>query len=93
MASAGAIAKRANVDPSKLDTLSDDDPVWDAAAHYLAHLCHVLVSLTSVEKIVVGGGVFNRASLLPKIHNKFFDLNKGYINVNAISKGIYIYYS
>lgn len=86
MASAAAIAKRAQVKSSaELKELSDDHPVWDATAHYLAHLCHALLSLTSVHVIVVGGGVFNRECLLPKIQQQFVKINNGYINVPQVA--------
>lgn len=81
MANAIAIAKRNQVDQRQLDTIPDDDPVWDNVAHYLAHLCHSLMSVVSCHTIIVGGGVLKRQILLPKIHQKFVQLNNGYVNV------------
>ena len=56
-ASSGAIALRKGLDPAlpadrrKLAELSDDDPVWDVTAHYLAGLCMNLILIASPEKI------------------------------------------
>ena len=56
-ASSGAIALRKGLNPAvaadrrKLAELSDDDPVWDATAHYLAGLCVNLILIASPEKI------------------------------------------
>ena len=56
-ASSGAIALRKGLDPTvpadrrKLAELSDDDPVWDVTAHYLAGLCVNLIRIASPEKI------------------------------------------
>jgi hypothetical protein len=56
-ASSGAIALRKGLDPTlpadrrKLAELSDDDPVWDVTAHYLAGLCVNLILIASPEKI------------------------------------------
>ena len=56
-ASSGAIALRKGLDPAlpadrrRLAELSDDDPVWDVTAHYLAGLCMNLILISSPEKI------------------------------------------
>lgn len=87
MANAISIAKRKQIDQKKLDEISDEDPVWDNVAHYLAHLCHSLMSIVSCNVIVVGGGVFKRKILLPKIHQKFLELNNKYVAVPQLGEG------
>jgi len=49
-----AIAARTGRAP---ESLSVDDPAWDAVAHALAALCHNLVLTVVPERILVGGGV------------------------------------
>lgn len=46
---------------------SDDDIVWTECAYQIAQLCANLVLIASPERISIGGGVMNRASLYPKI--------------------------
>jgi len=96
MANAICIAKRANIDQKKLDEIDDEHIVWDNVAHYLAHLCHSLMSIVSCDAIVVGGGVFKRKIILPKIQKKFVQLNNDYVKVPQVSAdnvGKYICYS
>lgn len=69
-ASSGAIALRKGLNPAvaadrrKLAELSDDDPVWDATAHYLAGLCVNLILIASPEKI---GALRSRQSTIAGI--------------------------
>lgn len=64
-----AIAKRLNCSIHDLHTITDDHPIWDMVAYYLATLCFNLILLLSIEKIVIGGGVLNR-KILYKLINK-----------------------
>eukprot|EP00184_Porphyridium_aerugineum_P002097 CAMPEP_0184707956 /NCGR_PEP_ID=MMETSP0313-20130426/37515_1 /TAXON_ID=2792 /ORGANISM="Porphyridium aerugineum, Strain SAG 1380-2" /LENGTH=381 /DNA_ID=CAMNT_0027169537 /DNA_START=23 /DNA_END=1168 /DNA_ORIENTATION=+ len=79
MVSAGAIAERCGISPEKLADLTDDDPVWDFVAYYLAQLCIAITYLTSPHAIVLSGGVMKRQSLLPKIRAHFQELNADYV--------------
>jgi len=79
MASSGAVAARKGCLPSELAHLSDDDPVWDACSYYLAQLCANLVLIASPERICIGGGLLNRASLYAKIRSKTQQILAGYI--------------
>ena len=89
-ASSGAIAKRVGLDPTvpadrrKLIELSDDDPVWDTTAHYLAGLCVNLILIASPEKIVFGGGVMKRDCLFPKIRTAVREMLNRYVQVDQI---------
>lgn len=86
MACSGALAKRAGLgkDTSGLRELSDDHPVWDAAAHYLGALCANVVLLASPEKIVLSGGVMLRPCLFPKVRTKTQQLLNGYVQAPQI---------
>lgn len=64
----------------EVEKLPDEDEVWDYFSFYVAQVCLNLVYLINVEKIIIGGGIINRESLLPKIRNHFLSLNNGYIN-------------
>lgn len=81
MCATRALARRAHCDPDDLKSLPDDHPVWDAAAHYLASMCANLVLVASPEKIVLSGGVMQRASLFPKIRSNLLRFLNGYIPV------------
>jgi len=57
LASGSAI--RARIGDS-LDSLAPGDPLWDAVAHALAQLCHVIVCAAAPHRIAIGGGVIER---------------------------------
>lgn len=82
---APALAARAGVAQSELAALPDSHPVWDQCAHYLAVLCVDLTLITSVERIVIGGGVPARASLLPRVRAKFLELLNGYLRLDELT--------
>lgn len=67
MCSSGALCKRLNCDITDLPGLPDDHEVWDTFSYYIAQLCCNLVLIVSPERIVIGGGILNRASLYDKI--------------------------
>jgi fructokinase len=49
------------------ETLADNHLAWDIQAQVLARLCHNLIVGYSAEKIVFGGGVMAKPSLLDKV--------------------------
>jgi len=79
LCSTTSLAVRKNINPNDLPSLGDDDEVWDFCAYYLAVLCSNLILITSVEKIIIGGGVLNRASLYPKIRKYTLEILNKYI--------------
>jgi fructokinase len=85
MCSTGALAARANCLAADLPLIADDDKLWDTCAYYLAQLCVSLILIASPERIVIGGGVMNRATLYPKIRAKTAELLKGYIQQDRIT--------
>ena len=66
-------------------SLLDEDPVWSYISSYVAQLCLSLLYLNSMQKIVIGGGIINRESLLKGIRQQFIVLNNNYID-NPILK-------
>lgn len=76
---ARAIAERAGVSQDQLQTLPDDHDVWLDVAWLLGSLCATLTLMLSVERIVLGGGIMQRASLFPKIRSAVREILGGYI--------------
>jgi len=86
MTCSGALAKRAALSStSGLASLPDDAMAWDAAAHYLGALCANIVLLVSPERIVLSGGVMQRASLFPRVRTRMQALLNGYIQLPQIT--------
>lgn len=72
----------------EVEGLDDNDEIWDFFSYYVAQICLNLVYLVSVEKIIIGGGIINRESLLSKIRKYFITLNNNYINMPQLSENI-----
>jgi fructokinase len=72
-------------DREGLKDLSDDDVIWDHAANALSNLCVTLALVTSVEKIVFGGGIMNRECLFDKIRYQTKDLLNGYLDLEQFT--------
>ena len=64
-----------------LADLPDDHEVWEHSANALANLCVTLLLTTSVELIVLGGGVMKRNGLLEKIQGNVVTLLNGYLEL------------
>ena len=81
-----ALTKRGSLPSSAaLASLPDDDPAWEAAAHYLGALCANVVLLASPNKIVLSGGVMQRTSLFPRVRVRMLDFLNGYIQHPALA--------
>lgn len=65
------------------EELQDDHPAWKLEAHYIATALMNLVYVLSPKRIILGGGVMQRASLLPLIWELIPQINQGYM-VNPI---------
>jgi fructokinase len=70
-----------NLPRSCLAELKDDHEIWDHAANALANLCTTLILTTSVEKIVIGGGIMNRNGLIEKIQDRTKVLINNYLQL------------
>jgi len=69
-----------NLNRDCLAQLEDDDhEVWDHAANALGNLCVTLALVTSVERIVLGGGVMKRNRLIEKVRDQTRVLLNGYL--------------
>jgi hypothetical protein len=68
-----------NLPRSRLVELGDDHEVWDHCANALANLCVTLMLTTSIEKIVLGGGIMKRRGLIEKIRQRTIVLLNGYL--------------
>lgn len=76
LASGPALAQRWQVDPK---SLPDNHPAWELQAHYLASMCVNLALTYSPQRIVIGGGVMERASLLPMIRKAYLAQMNAYL--------------
>lgn len=59
--------------------LKDDNPVWDLVGGYLGDFCANLFLTVSVERIIIGGGICERAVLMDKIRARFLASIGGYV--------------
>lgn len=59
--------------------LPDDHPTFRIEASYLAQMCVNLILTVSPERIILGGGVMQRACLLPMVRSKVQRLLGGYV--------------
>lgn len=88
MTNAKAVADRAGITPNLLATLSDDHPVWNVHGYYLAQFCAALIYLTSVKRIVIGGGLLKRTILFTHIRKHVLQTLNNYMNISAITDDI-----
>jgi len=74
--------------------LPDDHPTFAIEAYYLAQMCVNLIMTLSPERIILGGGVMQRAGLMEKVRSETLRLLNGYIQSPAILEHIdeYIVY-
>jgi fructokinase len=68
--------------------LPSDHPAWALEAHYLALGLATWVCTVSPERILLGGGVMQQASLFPMIRQELLCLLNGYIDAKPLLKGI-----
>jgi len=76
MASAPALRARVGAEPHTLD---DAHPLWGFAAHYLVGLLHTIVLAYAPERVVLGGGVLERAPMLPALKSGLVRSLAGYV--------------
>jgi len=74
-----AMTGQKNLPRSALVDLDDDHEIWSHAANALANLCVTLLLTLSIEKIVFGGGIMNRLSMIEKIRERTVVLLNGYL--------------
>ena len=88
MSKAKAVADRLGIVPSLLNTIPDDHPVWNIQAYYIAQLCASVIYLTSVKRIVIGGGLMKRNGLFEHIRQHVLEIINDYLDIPAITKNI-----
>lgn len=77
LAAGPALGARADGDAR---VLPDDHPAFLLEAHYLAQMCVNLIVTISPQRIVLGGGVMQRAALLPLVRRETQHLLGGYVD-------------
>jgi fructokinase len=85
LASGPAIGARAGGDAK---ALPDDHPTFAIEAYYLAQMCVNLILTVSPRRIILGGGVMERRSLLPLIRRQTQALLNGYVQSPAVLEHI-----
>ena len=85
LASGPAIEKRWGVSAKEL---SPDHPAWELEAFYLAQVCAIALTTLSTQKIILGGGVMQRQSLIKQVREETLRLLNGYIQHPAILEHI-----
>ena len=85
LASGKAIAERWGI---TADKLSDDHPAWPLEAEYLALGILSIVLVASPRRVVAGGGVMQRAVLLPQVRARLRELLAGYLDTPALGEEI-----
>jgi fructokinase len=65
-----------------------DDLVWDLEARYLALGLVCVICVLSPERVVIGGGVMNRAGLLQLVQREIVALMNGYLGAPPLAEGI-----
>jgi len=85
LASGTAMAERWRRPPKDLP---DDHPAWALEAEYLALGILGIVYVVSPHRVIVGGGVMQRASLLPMVRRRFRELLAGYLDAALLNDGI-----
>lgn len=68
MASATAIRARWQVEPHQL---ADNHPAWDQVTSGLTDLCIAITCLLAPQRIIIGGGLLQRAMLIGRIRAQF----------------------
>lgn len=68
--------------------LPDDHPTFAIEAYYLAQMCVNLIMTLSPERIILGGGVMQRQSLLKQVREETLRLLNGYIQAPVITEHI-----
>jgi fructokinase len=85
LASGPAIEKRWHARP---ESLPQDHPAWRLEAHYLAVGLTTVICTLSPRRIILGGGVMKQNHLFPMIRADVVSLLNGYVQAEAIVRGI-----
>ncbi len=61
------------------EVLPDDHPAWVLEAEYIALALVSVICMLSPQRIILGGGVMQRAQLFPRVRRRVRELLNGYI--------------
>lgn len=70
------------------ESLPEDHEAWQSVAGDMAWACANLACIVSPQRIIIGGGVFQRQSLFPRVRALTLKRLAGYIDVPQITEGI-----
>lgn len=73
---------------SEPEKIPNNHPAWDLEATYIARALHSVVTILSPQRIILGGGVMQQPSLLPKIRKLVQMSLNGYVRSDLITSGI-----
>jgi fructokinase len=88
MSNAKSVADRLGILPSLLSSIPDDNNVWNIQAYYVAQLCASIIYLTSVKRIIIGGGLTKRTGLFEHIRKHVQQILNNYLNLPALLENI-----
>ena len=64
--------------------IPNDHPAWDLEAKYISSALHSVITILSPQRIILGGGVMQQSSILPKIQKMVQESLNGYIRSDMI---------
>lgn len=70
------------------EALPPDHPAWPLEAEYLALGLVAVVGVLSPKRIVLGGGVMQQPTLLPRVRRRVVELLAGYVHAPEIVESI-----
>ena len=85
LANGPAIEKRFN---ARGETILDDDPFWDIEADYIALALSNTILTLSPKRIILGGGIMQRAYLFPLVRRKVLKTLNSYVESESLLKNI-----
>jgi len=85
LASGPALAERWG---QAAEALPTDHPAWDLQARYIASALTSLVLVLSPERVILGGGVMQKAGLFPLVRQYLQRSLAGYVQAAALLEGM-----
>lgn len=70
------------------ETLPADHPAWALEADYLALGLVGVIGVLSPQRIVIGGGVMQQPTLLPRVRRRVVELLAGYVRAREIVEDV-----
>jgi fructokinase len=70
------------------ETLPSDHPAWALEATYLALGLVAIIAVLSPKRIVLGGGVMQQPTLLPRVRRRIVELLAGYVRAREVATDI-----